>query len=64
MKALLKYLGKGLWIPAESTRVSPDDKIIRIKPMAKPFRKARAQINDPFQDIDTAIEKNGYRSIK
>lgn len=64
MKALLKYLGKGFWIPTESTGVSPDDKVIRIKPMVKRVSKARSQTNDPFQDIDTAIEKNGYRSIK
>lgn len=64
MKDFLQYLGKGLWVPANQADIRPDVKTIRVPASKKRANNRPTPQDDIFPEMEQAIERNGYRSIK
>lgn len=56
--------GKGLGVPANQADIQPKVKAIRVTTSQKRTNKKPTSQDDIFAEIEQAIRRNGYRSIK
>jgi hypothetical protein len=66
MAQVLKYIGRGEWLSVDESEVTPNDRILEEKKIAKTIVKPTKEEKSTnfFEMVKKDIRKNGYRSIK